>query len=405
MQTINVADVQYREDLYPRASFDQETVNRYRLALDNLPPILVNPNNILIDGYHRLIAHRIEQRDTIAAEVLNVADDDVLWCATETNARHGFQLSREDKKRLARAFLEQGRTPDDIATVLSVSDKTVDRWTDDLQRKRDEDLEQRMIDMYLAGHTYPEIAKACGYNDESGARKAIERKKGQMSNFPAPDSLQVFNEWRFNSPDDRYGLEYPGRIPGQILENLLWYYTEPFDLVVDPMGGGGVTIDVCKVMYRRYQAYDIHPVRNDIRAHDLTHGFHKDARGAALIFFDPPYWKQKRGDYSDDANNLANLSLEAFYGVMLRVLMSAYDTLKPGGVAALIIGPTQEHGVIHDHAMTIGRTFESAGFAYENRVIVPYTTQQVSGADVAQAKNGKYMLKLYRDLLVYRRPG
>jgi hypothetical protein len=38
--TLNVADVVYDAALYARASFDQETVNRYRLAIDQLPPIL-----------------------------------------------------------------------------------------------------------------------------------------------------------------------------------------------------------------------------------------------------------------------------------------------------------------------------------------------------------------------------
>ena len=34
-------------------------------------------------------------------------------------------------------------------------------------------------------------------------------------------------------------LDYPGAILRGIIENVLYYYTEPFEVVVDPMAGGG----------------------------------------------------------------------------------------------------------------------------------------------------------------------
>jgi DNA modification methylase len=86
-------------------------------------------------------------------------------------------------------------------------------------------------------------------------------KNSILSKICAPDSLQIYNVWNFPKCDPRYGLNYPRRIPGQIVENILYYYTEPFDIVVDPMAGGGTTVDVCKAMFRRYQAYDINPIQ------------------------------------------------------------------------------------------------------------------------------------------------
>jgi hypothetical protein len=32
---------------------------------------------------------------------------------------------------------------------------------------------------------------------------------------------KVYNVWNFASVDPRYGMDYPGRIPGQIIEQLL----------------------------------------------------------------------------------------------------------------------------------------------------------------------------------------
>jgi len=121
-----------------------------------------------------------------------------------------------------------------------------------------------------------------------------------------------------------------------------------------------------------------------------------------LIFLDPPYWSQKQGDYSADETNLANLPLAEFYEAMGQLFISAQDTLRDGGHIAVIIGPTQSKGVIYDHAFELAKLLEQR-FSFVNRVIVPYTTQQAKGYHVADAKEGRYMLKLYRDLLIYRK--
>ncbi len=61
----------------------------------------------------------------------------------------------------------------------------------------------------------------------------------------------VYNVWNCKSCDPRFGQAHPGRIPGQAIVNLLLWLTEPFDVVVDPMAGGGTTADVCRYLLRR----------------------------------------------------------------------------------------------------------------------------------------------------------
>ena len=41
-------------------------------------------------------------------------------------------------------------------------------------------------------------------------------------------------------------------MPPQVVENLLWVYTEPGDIVVDPFAGSGTTIDIAKAMGAAY---------------------------------------------------------------------------------------------------------------------------------------------------------
>jgi DNA modification methylase len=52
---------------------------------------------------------------------------------------------------------------------------------------------------------------------------------------------------------------------------MLYRYTEPLDIVVDPFAGDGSTIDLCKKRWRRYWVSDRKPVverEHEIRSHE-----------------------------------------------------------------------------------------------------------------------------------------
>ena len=91
------------------------------------------------------------------------------------------------------------------------------------------------------------------------AYKDLRRRDRFTAGFrPTP-----YDVWPFRH-DRAYGLPHPGSIPAAIVAHTLHYFTAPGDLVVDPMAGGGTTLDVCQAMGRRCLAYDIHPVRPEI---------------------------------------------------------------------------------------------------------------------------------------------
>ena len=45
---------------------------------------------------------------------------------------------------------------------------------------------------------------------------------------------------RISLGDERFGDDWPGRIPAQLVAHTLFYFTNPGDLVFDPMAGGCV---------------------------------------------------------------------------------------------------------------------------------------------------------------------
>jgi hypothetical protein len=123
---------------------------------------------------------------------------------------------------------------------------------------------------------------------------------------------------------------------------------------------------------------------------------------------DPPYWTQKKGEYSADVTNLANLPLSQFYEALDRVLTTCKGLLAPDGVIALIIGPTQ-NGQRYDHAIDIAKRLDRLGLTLINRLIVPYSTQQTQGFHLTHRREGtrtaattakKRVCKRYREVLV-----
>ena len=122
------------------------------------------------------------------------------------------------------------------------------------------------------------------------AYKDLRRRDRFTTGFrPTP-----YDVWSFKH-DRAFGIPHPGAIPPAIVAHTLHYYSAPDALVVDPMAGGGTTIDVCTSMGRRCLAYDIDPGRPEIQPHDVRHGFPLAAHGCDLIFCDPPYHTMLRG--------------------------------------------------------------------------------------------------------------
>src|SRR5262249_49086324 len=127
-KTIKVADVVFRDDLYPRIEHSPVTVQKYAEELSVLPPIEVNQHKELIEGWHRWTGHKKVGAEDIPVIVTETKSDvEFLELAIERNARHGLQLSQQDKKDMARRIYhatsekERDAKKNQLAKILSVS--------------------------------------------------------------------------------------------------------------------------------------------------------------------------------------------------------------------------------------------------------------------------------------------
>ncbi len=160
----------------------------------------------------------------------------------------------------------------------------------------------------------------------------------------------IFSTTLWDYPTQSYGdtkkgnNKYPGVTPAFIIYNLIWRYTEPGDLVCDPMAGSGTTIDVCKEERRRVVAFDIVPTRNDIIQADARNLPLKD-NSIDMVFIDSPYGDNIK--YNDHPLNIGNIpaTKEEFFDELEKVMKECLRVLKEGKVLAWLIGDQWAKGV------------------------------------------------------------
>ena len=163
------------------------------------------------------------------------------------------------------------------------------------------------------------------------AKKTIEEK-------PRLESTTL---WDY--PRQSYGTrqkgsnKYAGVTPAFIIYNMVRRYTEPGDLVLDPMAGSGTSIDVCEEEGRRCVAFDVSPTRHDIKQNDARK-IPLAPESVDMVFIDSPY-----GDninYNDQPGNIGKLSAEGdeFYEALDMVMSECDRVMKPGKVLGWLIG-------------------------------------------------------------------
>jgi DNA modification methylase len=192
--------------------------------------------------------------------------------------------------------------------------------------------------------------------------------------------LQATTLWDF--PRQSYGKtpkgdnKYAGVTPAELIWNLVWRYTEPGDLVVDPMCGSGTTIDVCKEEGRRAICYDISPpqTRQDVTKNDARK-IPLETESVDLVFVDSPYGDNIK--YNNEPANIGNISSESklFYDELEKVMVECHRILKPGKVLGWLIGD-----------QWVKKKFTPVGFEVYNRLCNHFNTVEV----VCIVRRGQY---------------
>jgi len=229
-------------------------------------------------------------------------------------------------------------------------------------------------------------------------REAIKREEH-------PDELswlKLYDIWNFIGKDE-LGTEHPGNVPSGVILNTLYYYTNENDLIVDPMAGGGVVIDCCKYLNRKCLAYDIKPVRDDIKKNDIKKGYPKEAKNCDLIFIDPPYYKKKEIEYGEQS--ISSLERKEYLEIFKVIAEKSMAIIKSNGYLAFLMEPYIDYKDsklsiwLYDYILR----FIEKGWRIERIFDVPESTQRYQAHDVTRAKENKQILTLRRQLIIFRK--
>ncbi len=201
---------------------------------------------------------------------------------------------------------------------------------------------------------------------------------------------------------DRFGL-----FPGQIVANLLYYFAEPDDLVVDPFAGSGTTGLVCADFRVRYRMFDLTPRAPDIKQCDSSAKLPLRDGEAGLLFLDPPYWQMHR--YSEDRRDLSTMELKEFVAASTRAVREATRVLRVGGHLAILMNSVWRNVSAHfDHPLDLSMLFywiaSSEGLVLVERIsIANQNFENPAGRHARRGRTRVAMLRGFRDLMVFRK--
>lgn len=243
--------------------------------------------------------------------------------------------------------------------------------------------------------------------DEVEVREEVKEEAISQYEEGEKPPFQATTLWDY--PKQSYGKiskgdnKFQGVTPAFIIWNLVQRYTQPGDLVVDPMAGSGTTIDVCKEERRRVIGYDLAPRHPEVIHGDARHIMLED-NSVDMVFIDSPY--SDNVNYSDHPDCIGKISCEdeRFFHELESVAIEIHRILKPGKVMAWLIGD-----------QWVKRKFTPVGFKLYERFcnyfepidvicIVRRGQSSHTGLWFNRAKRFNFYLRGFKYLLVMRKP-
>ncbi len=424
LTTLKLSDIVFDEGLYPRVNgHDPETVQTYARDMEQIEAwgkfISVNADNILLDGRHRMLAYKklADGKEDTEIQVFRYAvqsplESFRLACFLQDK---GKSLSNDDRVAGAKRLYALGdQSQKEIAKSLGVSQSTVANWLSRTLKEEKERKRDKAFSLWLACNTQEEIAEAVDLSQSAineWTKDFIKISEDDKVINPPDFDPPIYNVWKQQTKTA--GVSHFGNSEVRWLDNLLYLYTQPADIIVDPFAGSGSTIDLCKKRQRRYWVSDRKPIverEHEIRKHDLV----SDAgvqmppvprwKDVKLVYLDPPYWIQAQGQYSQDPSDLANMPLDQFNETLAGIIHAFAKKLKNGEphYIALIIQPTQWKVPDRQFVDHVGDMLRMVKLPVDMRFSVPYESQQCNAQMVEWAKASRKCLVLTRELVVWR---
>jgi hypothetical protein len=203
-------------------------------------------------------------------------------------------------------------------------------------------------------------------------RQEVRARLDQQLGVTRPDfPLMVSNLWIFPSDDKRQD-GFHGGVNAALYANLIHYFSNYGDTVLDPFAGGGLLADVLQ-HYRHFRTVtaadhsgprtalmsDISPTRPDMVQADARAGLPFGDGVAQLAILDPPYFRMARGKYAELGRSYAAW----LHGLAAAVRHTA-RCLAPGGHLVVMVDDVLRKGASFPLGLDVLALLRAQGWLY-----------------------------------------
>jgi tRNA G10 N-methylase Trm11 len=253
-------------------------------------------------------------------------------------------------------------------------------------------------------------------------------------------------------------VAHPAKMLPAIAAAAITRYTQPGDLVLDPMCGIGTTLVEAIHLGRQAAGVEFEDRWARLAAANIAHArrqgatgtaevYHGDARQltavlpahlagqVALVITSPPYGssvhgqvraEQRRGQdggvrkydnhYSRDPANLAHHGLDDLLAGFTQILTGCAGLLRPGGIVVVTARPWRQRGELVDLPAAVIAAGERAGLIpaarhvallaglRDDRLIPRPSFFQLDNTRKARRRGEPWSLIVHEDLMVFRAP-
>ena len=351
--------------------------------------------------------HKIHLRNLSAREIEEIANKAVNKEIVHERNRPRISPSLSPKAKIL-LMSRLGIPAERIAARLKVNRKTILKYSGHppiVQSIRDFLKKERSIPQVAEGHDCPEpLVWFVAFEGKS------DQERFKSLNW----GLRTWDYWYWNDVDQRFGSNWPGQIPAQLVAHTLFYFTQEGDLVFDPMAGGGVVADTCLAFHRKCWSFDLDD-RLETRPEIEPYQWNPDSlmwpvKGKEkpdLIFFDPPYFNKLADQYRKES--ISSLDREEYLRFFREFFPLAKEHSKTSariaflnadwrdfqGVSALKEDPGQSIR-IDDYIDLLKRS----GWEITHIIDCPMSTQRFQANMVSQMQKNRTLGVVRRSLVI-----
>ncbi|NLD35945.1 MAG: ParB N-terminal domain-containing protein [Desulfatiglans sp.] len=387
--TVKIEDIILDNSIYPRSSIDHKRVSMFEENMRDgftFDPIHIQehpdqPGKYrILDGAHRFQAYKGIDQKEVPAEIIKLNGVDPLLYAAQ-KAIGPRQLNDEEARDTARRAYQNNprQSSEEIGKAIGRARRTVDLYIADLKAAVQMDLDlkifrmnklgipqerisyrlnlpQQTISRYLPkmatlpkwvnsdikkGFTVSQVAEKHGWPESLVWAVNLDGKDDLGKCHELQWGIRTWDNWYWTDCDKRFGDEWPGRIPAQLIAHILYFFSKENDLVIDPMAGGGVVADTCLALNRKCWSFDMVDrleERPEIEPHfwDVKN-LKWPASGKTkpdLIIFDPPYFSKKAKEYEEES--ISNMPKNEYLHFLEKFFRLANENSKKGTRLAMV---------------------------------------------------------------------